>query len=70
MPHARGVAPVNATHLKRGGCRPPKKKTVALPVSPPAVMLPAAIPASLCRGVCLGPDLDALRHNPGFDIAP
>src|SRR6266853_3728156 len=60
----------DATHLKRGGCRPPKKKTVALPVSPPAVMRPAAIPASLCRGVYRGPDLDALRHNPGFDIAP
>jgi len=26
----------DATHLKRGGVVPPKKKTVALPVSPPA----------------------------------
>src|ERR1035437_5662669 len=37
MPHARGAAPARrATHLKRGGVVPPKKKTVALPVSPPA----------------------------------
>jgi hypothetical protein len=33
----------DATHLKRGGVTPPKTKTVALPVSPPAVMPPAAI---------------------------
>src|SRR6476469_10020967 len=36
MPHARGVARRDATHLKRGGVVPPKKKTVAFPVSPPA----------------------------------
>src|SRR6476659_1730340 len=36
MPHARGVDRRDATHLKRGGVVPPKKKTVALPVSPPA----------------------------------
>jgi hypothetical protein len=34
---------MNTTHLKRGSMKPPKTKTVALPVSPPAVMPPAAI---------------------------
>src|SRR4051812_45653248 len=38
----RSLPQRDATHLKRGGIGPPKTKTVALPVSPPAVMPPAA----------------------------
>jgi transposase len=37
----------DATHLKHGGMKPPKTKTVALPVSPPAVIAPAAILSAL-----------------------
>src|SRR5215213_2839366 len=56
-----------ATHLTRGGPKSPLTKTVALPVSPPAEIA-RGNPASLRRG--LRPDRDAVRQQPGLDVAP
>ena len=60
----------DATHLKHGGMKPPKTKTVALPVSPPAVIAPAAILSALCCDLCLRPDLDTLRYHSSLDVTP
>src|SRR5258707_11390318 len=68
MPHARGVARRDGTHLKRGGVVPPKKKTVALPVSPPANA--AGGNSYLCGDCCLRPDLGASRYHPRLCVAP
>src|SRR5215211_8489255 len=70
MPHARGVAPVRRNLPERGGTKPPKKKTVALPVSPQTVMSSAATLFFLRRGHRSCPDLDARRQHSGFDVAP
>src|SRR5829696_5264160 len=59
-----------APYLKRGGTKPPKKKTVALPVSPQTVMSSAATLFFLRRGHRSCPDLDARRQHSGFHVAP
>jgi len=69
MPHARGVARVDATHLKRGSRKLPKKKTVAFPVSSLMAMPPATI-LLLGRGLFRRPELDAIRHHACFDVTP
>src|SRR5215510_6261626 len=47
---------------------PPKKRMVALPVSPSA-MLPATIFVRLLR-LGYGPDLTTCGNHPSFDVAP
>src|SRR4051794_4149963 len=50
--------------------KPPKKKTVALPVSPQTVLSSAATLFFLRRGHRSGPDFDARRQHSGFHVAP
>ena len=69
VPHHNALmtrrSPGDATHLKRGGVVPPKKKTVAFPVSPPANAA-GGISCLSCGDGYLRPDLGASRYYPGL----